>query len=283
MLLLLHVQLFLCLACIAWVVMPRPAMALPRSSAARSRWLTLLERIGRSVTRQSRVGEAWRTRLVHAGVSVSAEIFIGMKVIGLAAGLLLTTIVLAELRQFNIAIAFLGMGLGFVVPDLWLKRQLKHKHRAILTLLPEVVDLLALCIGAGLDFLGALRRVSAVKEYGKEPLVEELNVALQEIRFGRRRAEALKAMAQRVNLPELTSFARTVIQADRMGTPIGEVLAVHSEDVRMQRFMRAEREALKAPIKILVPLIFCIMPCVAIIVGAPIFLQFLRQNPFANQ
>ena len=87
-------------------------------------------------------------------------------------------------------------------------------------------------------------------------------------------------MGRRVNAPEMSSLVRTLVQADRMGTPIAEVLSVHSEDMRLERFTWAERQALKAPIKILVPLIFFIMPCVALIVGSPIFLQFMAQNPF---
>ena len=113
--------------------------------------------------------------------------------------------------------------------------------------------------------------------------MEELSGALQEMNLGKRRADSLKGMAKRINLAELSSFVRTIVQADRMGTPIAQVLAVHAEDVRSQRFVRAERAALKAPIKILIPLIFCIMPCVAIIVGAPIFLQFMKESPFHQQ
>ena len=90
--------------------------------------------------------------------------------------------------------------------------------------------------------------------------------------------------AVRLTVPEveISSFVRTVVQADRMGTPIGEVLAVHAEDVRMDRMNKAERVALKAPIKILFPLIFFMMLCVAIVVGAPIFLQFMQQTPFGK-
>jgi tight adherence protein C len=169
-----------------------------------------------------------------------------------------------------------------IMPQLWLNARLRKRHRAMLALLPEVVDLLALCMGAGLDFLSALKRVAAIKAFQRHPLMEELAGTLQEIRVGKRRSDALRAMARRVNLPELTSFVRTLVQADRMGTPLGEVLAIHSEDVRFQRFMRAERAALKAPIKILIPLIFFILPCVALVVGAPIFIQFSKQNPFAK-
>ena len=176
----------------------------------------------------------------------------------------------------------LAAAVGFVAPDVWLRARRARKQQAILRLLPEVTDLLALCIGAGLDFHGALNKVLSTKRFQGEPLIEELTTTVQEMQLGKRRGEALRTMARRLNLPEMSSFVRTIVQADRMGTPIGQVLGIHSEDVRRQRMLRAERMALKAPIKVLLPLIFCIMPCVAIIVGAPIFLQFMQQNPFGK-
>jgi tight adherence protein C len=163
----------------------------------------------------------------------------------------------------------------------WLRARIAKRHKAVIRLLPEVIDLLSLCVGAGLDFLGGLNKILLLKWFQRQPLVEELSIVVQEIKLGKRRAEALKAMAKRINLPELSSFIRTLVQADRMGTPIEETLSIHAEDVRMQRFTRAERAALRAPIKILIPLIFCIMPCVALIVGGPVFIQFTKQNPFS--
>jgi tight adherence protein C len=190
-------------------------------------------------------------------------------------------IVAVELGNLNVPPTYLMAGMvGFIIPDLMLKSTVKKRHKRILRLLPEIIDLLALCVGAGLDFVLALNRIINVKQYVREPLVQELNLALQEMKLGKRRGEALKNMARRVELQELSSFVRTIVQADRMGTPIAQVLAAHAEDVRNQRFVRAEREALKAPLKILGPLIFCIMPCVGIIVAAPVFLQFVKQNPF---
>lgn len=180
-------------------------------------------------------------------------------------------------------ILILALGMGFILPDMSLRSQVGKRHKAILRMLPEVVDLLSLCMGAGLDFLGALIRVISVKGgyegKKKEPLLEELSVVIQEIKLGKRRSEALRAMAKRVNLQELSSFVRMLVQADRMGTPIAEVLLANTEDIRFERYNRAEKAALQAPLKILVPLIFCILPCVAIIVAAPIFLQFMRQGP----
>jgi len=87
-------------------------------------------------------------------------------------------------------------------------------------------------------------------------------------------------MATRIDLPEIRSFVRTLVQADRMGTPIVEALRVYASDVRDQRYNRAERAAMVAPLKILFPLIFCIMGCALIIIAGPILIQFAHQNPF---
>ena len=207
--------------------------------------------------------------------------FFGAKLL-LAAGGGIGAFIVSNRLGLPIGFSLLGAGIGFVLPDVWLRAQLRKRRRSIVRLLPTVVDLLMLCIGAGMDFLIALNRVLSVKRFQREPLIEELNSTMQEIKLGKRRAEALKAMAKRVNVPELSSFVRTIVQADRMGTPISDVLSVHAEDLRMERLMIAERAALRAPIKILFPLIFFIMPCVAIIVAAPIFIQFMKQNPFAK-
>ena len=96
--------------------------------------------------------------------------------------------------------------------------------------------------------------------------------------MGKSRREALKDMSARLNIPDVSSFVRTLIQAERMGAPVSETLAIISEDSRLNRFRRAERLALQAPMKLLIPLIFFILPTVAIIVGGPIFLQFMQQG-----
>ena len=114
-----------------------------------------------------------------------------------------------------------------------------------------------------------------VVEKSKEtPLRDELTQILQEIKMGKSRRQALKDMSQRLNIPDISSFVRTLIQTDRIGTPISEALAIISEDCRLSRFRRGERLALQAPMKMLIPLIFFILPTVAIIVGGPVFLQF---------
>lgn len=284
MLSVIDVASFLCAACaILSVVQLEPILRLPewmmkprrRSSLWRgAAWL------GRVMPLRGRQGEALRERLIYTGSKITTQEFLGLKLLATLGGCLGAFVIARELGPVSLSLLMLGAGVGFVIPDLWLRSRITKRQRAIVRLLPEVIDLLSLCIGAGLEFLLALNKVATLPRFKGEPLIDELSLALQEIKLGRRRAEALRALATRVNLPELSSFIRTVVQADRMGTPIAEALGRHSEDLRLQRFMRAERAALQAPIKILVPLIFCIMPCVALLVGAPIFLQFMRQNPF---
>lgn len=163
--------------------------------------------------------------------------------------------------------------IGFLVPLIWLKQRIRARQEAIVRELPEAVDLLHLCVEAGVDFMGGLTRV--VQESPKGPLIEELSALLQEIRVGKQRREALRSLARRVNVPDISAFVRTLVQADRMGTGMSEALTILSEESRLRRYHRAERFAQKAPIKMLLPLMM-IMGTVLIIVGGPIMLQFMR-------
>ena len=244
--------------------------------------LSVLSFLGKLVPPIGRPRGEVQEGLVYTGINLTREELAGINVLSMMGCAFIFFTVARECATVEPAWVVCAGAVGFFLPSLWLNARIAKRQRAIVRVLPEIIDLLSLCIGAGLDFLGALNKVVVAKAFTKEPLIEELSLVLQEIKLGKRRFEALKAMAKRVNVQEVSSFVRTLVQADRMGTPIGEVLVIHSEDIRFQRFTRAEREALKAPIKILIPLIFCIMPCVAIIVGAPIFLQFAHQNAFGR-
>jgi tight adherence protein C len=164
--------------------------------------------------------------------------------------------------------------LGFVLPEVWLYRRIKNRQAAVLRDLPHIIDLLNICVGAGLDFMVAVNRV--IQEFRPCVVLGELKILFQEIQMGSSRREALKNLGSRVNSPEVLSFVRTLIQADRMGTPIGDALKMQSEEIRIRRFQKGEEMALKAPIKLLFPLLFFILPVVLIIVAGPILLQFTR-------
>lgn len=293
---LIYLAVFVCVASTVVLVTPQSVVSslslgsfsglrasFPGGPGTRSSpWSPMLTFLGTRIPFSRRMGQLVRHSLIYTGSSLTVEEFQGMKLLFALAGGVACAVVLREFHTLHPLWLALAAGVGFMMPDVWLRSRTRRIQRAILRILPEVIDLLSLCVGAGLDFIGALNRVVLLKAFQQEPLVQELAVALQEIKLGKRRTEALKAMAKRVDLPELSSFVRTLVQADRMGTPIAEAFAIHAEDVRLQQFTKVERAALKAPIKILFPLIFFIMPCVALIVGAPIFIQFMQQNPFAQ-
>lgn len=169
---------------------------------------------------------------------------------------------------------------GFLLPAIILENKVRSKKYSIERVLPETVDLLSLCVGAGLDFMAAVRWI--INKVKVNPLIEELIVVLKEINVGKPRLEALRDMSKRLNIPDVTSFVRTLVQADRMGTPVEETFKILSDDSRMRRFHRGERTAMKAPIKMLVPLIFCILPVIMIIVAGPILVNFMTKGLFGT-
>jgi len=162
---------------------------------------------------------------------------------------------------------------GFLLLDFILNSKVNNRKRAIIRFLPETIELLGLCVGAGLDFMSAVTWV--IDKVSANPMIEELSIVLKEIKVGKPRAEALRDLGRRVDIPDVRSFTRTLIQADRMGTPVEEAFKILSEDIRMRRFYNAERQARLAPIKMLIPLIFFILPVIFIIVAGPILVNFI--------
>jgi len=168
--------------------------------------------------------------------------------------------------------ALIAVG-GFFFPESWLRDQVKKRHFKITRELPYNMDLLTLSVEAGLDFQAA---VGTVCEKGKQgPLVEEFSLMLKHLRVGKTREEALRMMADRVGLPQLSSFIAALIQADRMGTSLGKVLRIQSTQMRIERTQRAEKLANEAPVKMLFPLIACIFPTVFMVLFGPIIFQFM--------
>lgn len=168
----------------------------------------------------------------------------------------------------------LAAALGYVVPEIYLRARLRKKRKLIIQQLPGVLDLSFLVVSAGLDFVSGLRWIVNHSEMNN--FLSELNVVLEEISIGKSREEALKSMAKRLNLPEISTVVRTVVQGEKMGTPFSEILKILSEDMRRERFERGQRTALKAPIKILFPLVVFILPVVGVIVAGPILLEFMK-------
>lgn len=168
------------------------------------------------------------------------------------------------------ALAVVG---AFFLPD-WLIADLRKKReRQIVRALPGAVDSLSLLVEAGLEFLMAMQRWVERRRVG--PLRDELATVLNDIRLGNSRAEALKALAARLEIPDVTSFVSVLVQADSLGASIGPVLQSQAERMRVERFQRAEQAGARASQKILFPLVLFIFPAVLIVIVGPVALSFI--------
>ena len=156
--------------------------------------------------------------------------------------------------------------------------KVKNKKEHIVRCFPETVDLLHMCINSGADFISAVKWITE-KSYNN-PFIEQLGVVLSEVQVGKPRAESLRDMAKRLCLPDVSSFVRVIVQAERMGTPVEDAFENLSADTRDRRFQNGERYAIKASLKILFPLVFCILPAIMIIVAGPIIIKFSQGDMF---
>jgi tight adherence protein C len=214
--------------------------------------------------------EKVKRKLISAGRPMNFSQFMALKFIVMLA----LPIGAYILFKPQTPVLIIALAIGFYLPDMMIKSKIQKRRREVLKDLPYIIDLLNICVGAGLDFMVAVSHV--IHEFRVCVMVEELKTVMKEIQMGLSRREALKNLAQRVGSPEVNSFVRTLLQADRMGTPITTALKMHSEELRDVRFQRGEEMALKAPIKLLFPLLAFILPVVMIIVAGPILIQFTK-------
>ncbi|KQN95023.1 type II secretion system F family protein [Arthrobacter sp. Leaf69] len=168
--------------------------------------------------------------------------------------------------------------LAYFLPDILIRNYAQKRRQAIKLELPNVLDQMLISVQAGLGFESAMARAG---QNGQGPLADELIRTLQDIQVGRSRKEAYLAMAQRVDVPDLRSFVRAVVQADTYGIAIAKVLESQAKDMRVKRRQRAEEHAMKMPVKMLFPLIFFILPTLFIVVLGPTVLSIIEV--FANQ
>lgn len=163
------------------------------------------------------------------------------------------------------ALIVLGL-LTYYAPDFWLDAKVKSRQSAIVRGLPDMLDMLTISVEAGLGFDAALAKLV---QSTTGPLAEEFGRVLQQVQAGASRKEALRAMAERVEVQELSSFTTSLVQADIFGISISKVLRTQASELRLRRRQRAEEEAQKAPVKIVVPLVLCILPATLIVVAGP--------------
>jgi tight adherence protein C len=173
----------------------------------------------------------------------------------------------------SVLIAVAATAAGYLAPDLVLVDLTHRRHEAVRRTLPDTLDQLAITVEAGLAFESAVARASRSTA---GPLADELMRMLQDVQAGMTRREALRGVTERVDVPELRAFVTAVVQAERYGIPIGQVLRTQSAELRLKRSARAEERAAKLPVKLLFPTVFLIFPVLFIVLLGPAVLQMSR-------
>jgi tight adherence protein C len=179
---------------------------------------------------------------------------------------------------YRLAIATVAVGaLGYVVPNILLFNAGQKREKLIRNSLPDAIDLLTVSVEAGLGFDAAVGRVA---KNTTGPLSQEFARLLQEMQIGVGRTDAMRAMAERSSLDDLKSFCLAMVQADSLGIPIGRVLRIQSQEMRTKRRQRAEEKAQQVPVRIMIPLVLFILPCLFIVILGPAGIQIA--NTFKN-
>jgi tight adherence protein C len=176
-------------------------------------------------------------------------------------------------RKLIVLAAFVA--LGFYVPDLLLTSRIQRRQKEIRKAMPDALDLLTICVEAGLGFDGALQKVY---EKWDNLLALAFGRVLREIQLGKLRREALRDMADRIGLPEMTSFVGAIIQSEQLGVSMAKVLRIQSDQMRIKRRQLAEEQAHQAPIKMLIPMALLIFPSICVVLMTPAVLMMFRST-----
>jgi len=238
---------------------------------------SLLTRLGEAnkPSNESEVS-AIREVLVTAGYrhAQAPILFMGAKLLSSILALGIAILLPAKLLGFptmtaQIVIYVGAASAGYFFPMLWLRHAVSHRKEKIQDAFPDALDLMVVCVEAGLGLDAAISRVSSEMRLAHRELAEEFHLLSLELRTGLSRAEALKNLRRRIDLEEVSSLVALLVQTDKFGTSIGQSLRVHSDSMRVNRQLRAEGIAAKLPVKLLFPLVFFIFPSLFVVVIGP--------------
>jgi tight adherence protein C len=242
--------------------------------------LPFFNRIGRLASRFTPQAtlESARRKLEMAGnpMQMDPAFFLAMRsVLAVLFGGVLVFVYATTKRNWaqGLAVSAVFMAIGFYFPDLWLSSRITRRQKGIFRAMPDALDLLTICVEAGLGFDAAMAKVH---EKWDNDLALELGRVIQEIRLGKLRRDALRDMSERLGVAELTSFVAAVIQSEQLGVSMAKVLRIQSDQMRVRRRQMAEEEAHRLPVKMVFPIGLLIFPSLLIILLGPAAMLMLR-------
>jgi tight adherence protein C len=243
-------------------------------------WRALAARIGRP-DRGKKKREQLRTSFIRAGIrSPGAEnVFAGLKVAGAVAGAaLLCGLAFARSMESSrvVMAAMAGVAGGYLAPDEILKMRIRRRKARIEKALPNTLDLLTICVEAGLGLDQAIVHVAGELAPAYPDISDEFSMISLELRAGKRRSECLRALGERTGIKELKKLTAVLIQADRFGTSIAQSLRVHSEHLRTERRQTAEEKAAKLGVKLVFPIFFFILPSLFVVTVGPVLVRIFE-------
>jgi len=245
----------------------------PEESRVSKRLMDAFMRIGKAAPKPaSEVGKL-RGRLMSAGYrgEEALTLFIGIRV-----GCALTFFAVASLLRTGLITALIAAAIGYVLPGMVLARMAKRRQHRLRLSLPDALDLLVVSVEAGLGLDQAVQRVADELSLVHPELSDELRLVHLEVRAGTARADALKNLANRTQVDDLSSLVTMLVQTDKFGTSVAQALRVHSDTLRTKRRQRAEEAAAKTGAKMVFPLVFCIFPAIWVVTIGPAAIKFVQ-------
>ena len=259
--------------------------SLETTGAGQSWILSLLARIGRRIAGKKAADlSELRPMFLKAGIrwANAVAVFWGTKVILavlLPACFLVARVVFPQFvisHKVFVSILVLTALAGFYLPNAWLRLKIARRKEKIRDGFPDALDLLVVCVEAGMGLDGAINRVAKEIELDNKTLSDEFNLMNLELRAGKPRRDALKNLAMRTDLEDVKSLVTLLIQADKLGTSVSQALRVYSDTFRTKRYMKAEEMAAKIPVKLTIPLILFIFPALLVTIMGPAFIRIAQ-------
>ena len=247
----------------------------PPKPALRERLEQALDPISRALPLSADETSRARTWLIQAGYREQRHLtmYVGSRVLLAVLGMA-TVVAISGIKS---PLLLIGVGgFGFFIPRFWLKRKIKARQLRITVGLPDALDLTVICVEAGLALDQALMRVGEDLRHVHPELSSEFHLVNLEMRAGKPRVEALHGLAERTGVNDIRALVATLVQTDRFGTSIAQALRVHSDSLRTERRQRAEEQAAKTTIKMVIPLVLFIMPSLLVVTLGPAMIELFR-------